>query len=147
VLDSDSIDAVIVATPHHWHCPIALRALQAEKDVYLEKPGSHVLREGRLLVAAARKHKRIVQHGTQMRSSDVTRKAGEVLRSGLLGKIKMSKAWNCQRHHHRQAVPDSAAPAQVNYDFWLGPARRRPFNRNLEIGLWYDGLCATNSRT
>ncbi|MCI0704568.1 MAG: Gfo/Idh/MocA family oxidoreductase, partial [Planctomycetia bacterium] len=75
VLDDKIIEAVVVATPHHWHVPIALRALAAGKDVYVEKPASHVFREGRLLIEMAAKHKRIVQHGTQMRSSEVTTKA------------------------------------------------------------------------
>ena len=136
LLDNPSIDAVVVATPNHWHCPIAVRALQAEKDVYLEKPGSHVFREGRLLVQAAGKYDRIVQHGTQMRSSEVTARADEVLKSGLLGTVKMSKAWNCQRHSHRQAVADQPAPSGVDYDMWLGPAPRRPFNPNRFHANW-----------
>ena len=136
VLDDKTIDVVVVATPHHWHCPIAIPALQAGKEVYLEKPGSHVFREGRLLVDAARKYDRIVQHGTQMRSSNVTAKAGEVLASGLLGDIKMSKAWNCQRHKQRQPVPNSPPPSHVNYDIWLGPAPLRPFNANRFHGNW-----------
>ena len=136
VLEDKTIDAVVIATPHHWHGPIAIPALQAEKDVYVEKPGSHVLREGRLLVDAAAKYNRIVQHGTQMRSSDVTAKAGEVLASGVLGTVKMSKAWNCQRHNHRRPVDDAAAPSHVNYDMWLGPAPQRPFNVNRFHGNW-----------
>ena len=136
VLDDKSIDAVIIATPHHWHCPIAIPALQAGKDVYLEKPGSHVFREGRLLVEAARKYGRIVQHGTQMRSSEVTAKAGKVLASGILGTVKMSKAWNCQRHTPRRPVPNAAAPSHANYDMWLGPAPQRPFNPNRFHGNW-----------
>ena len=136
VLADRAIDVVVIATPHHWHCPIAIPALQAGKDVYLEKPGSHVFREGRLLVEAARKYKRILQHGTQMRSSQVTAKAGEILASGLLGSIKMSKAWNCQKHTHRKPVPDSNAPSNVNYDMWLGPAPKRRFNPNRFHGYW-----------
>jgi len=136
VLDNRSIAAVIIATPHHWHYPIAIRALQAEKDVYLEKPGSHVFQEGRLLAEAARKYGRIVQHGTQMRSSEVTAKAGEVLASGILGSVKMAKAWNCQRHTHRQKVSDGPAPSHVNYDMWLEPAPKRPFNPNRFHGNW-----------
>lgn len=137
VLEDQSIDAVIIATPHHWHCPIAIRAMQAGKDVYIEKPASHVFREGRLLVEAARKYKRIVQHGTQMRSSEVTAKAGEVLASGLLGPIRMSKAWNCQRHKHRPPAPNAPVPPGVNYDLWLGPAfPRGGFNPNRFHGNW-----------
>jgi predicted dehydrogenase len=108
----------------------------AGKDVYVEKPASHVLREGRLLVEAAKKHKRIVQHGTQMRSSEVTAKAREILQSGLLGKVKMSKAWNVQRHSHRQPVADSEPPKGIDYDAWLGPAPKRPFNANRFHGNW-----------
>jgi len=136
VLDNSSINAVVIATPHHWHCPIAIPALQAGKDVYIEKPASHVFREGRLLVEAARKYKCIVQHGTQMRSSQVTAKAAEVLASGILGTVKMSKAWNCQRHTPRAAVRDATVPPHVNYDMWLGPAPKRPFNPNRFHGNW-----------
>ncbi len=136
LLDDRSIDAVFIATPHHWHCPIAVRALEAGKDVYVEKPASHVFREGRALVEAARNHGRIVQHGTQMRSSEVTRKAGEVLASGLLGKIKTAKAWNVQRHSHPAAVPDAEPPPGVDYDLWLGPAPARRFNPLRYHGNW-----------
>ena len=136
VLDNRAVDAVVVATPHHWHAPIALRALQAGQDVYLEKPGSHVFHEGRLLVEAARRSQRIFQHGTQMRSSLVTARAGEVLASGVLGTIKMSKAWNCQRHRPRPSVPNESPPPQVDYDLWLGPAPQRPFNANRFHGNW-----------
>jgi len=136
VLDDKSIDVVFIATPHHWHGPIAIPAVLAGKDVYVEKPASHVFREGRVLVEAAKKHKRIVQHGTQMRSSEVTAKAREVLNSGLLGKVKTTKAWNVQRHSHRQAVADSEPPKGVDYDAWLGPAPKRPFNANRFHGNW-----------
>lgn len=136
LLDDKAVEALVVATPHHWHCPIALRGFAAGKDVYLEKPASHVFREGRLLVEAARRHKRVVQHGTQMRSSAVTAKAGEVLASGILGTIKMAKAWNVQRQRSPGAVPDGDAPEGVNYDLWLGPAPKRAFNRNRFHHSW-----------
>jgi predicted dehydrogenase len=136
VLDDRDIDAVFICTPHHWHCPIALRALAAGKHVYVEKPASHVYREGQLLIQAAARHRKIVQHGTQMRSSEVTRRAREALDKGVIGDVKMAKAWNVQRHNHRAAVPDSDPPAGVNYDLWLGPAPRRPFNANRFHGNW-----------
>jgi len=136
VLDDKSIQAVVVATTHHWHAPIAIRAMQAGKDVYVEKPGSHCFREGRLLVEAARKYKRIVQHGTQMRSSDVTKRAAEILASGILGEIRMTKAWNVQGHAEIPPVADEPIPSGVNYDMWLGPAAKRPFNRNRFHGKW-----------
>jgi predicted dehydrogenase len=135
-IDDKSIDAVIIATPHHWHCPIAVPALLAGKDVYIEKPASHVFHEGRLLVDAARKEGRIVQHGTQMRSSRVTVEAAEVLKSGILGDIKITKAWNVQDRGFAEPVPDSDPPAGVDYDRWLGPAKKRPFNRNRFHGTW-----------
>ena len=139
VLDGPSIDALVVATPNHWHIPIAVRALRAGKDVYVEKPASHVFREGRVLVETARETNRIVQHGTQMRSSEVTAKAREVLDSGIIGEIKMSKAWNQQRSAHPLAVPDAPEPPGVDYDMWLGPAPKRPFNPNRfhNSWLWY----------
>ncbi len=140
VLEDDSVDAVLVATPHHWHAPIAIRAMQAGKDVYIEKPASHVFREGRLLIEAAKKYGRIVQHGTQMRSSEVTKKADALLKQGILGEIKTTKAWNCQLHTHRQPVPDTQIPPGVNYDLWVGPApydgefNPNRYNRNWN---WY----------
>ena len=136
VLDDPNIDAVVIATPHHWHCPIAIRALQAGKDVYLEKPATHVFSEGRLLIEAARKYKRVVQHGSQMRTSAVTQRAGEVLKSGILGEVKMSKAWNVQRQQMPQPKPDEPVPSGVNYDMWLGPARKRKFNSNRFHKVW-----------
>ncbi len=136
LLDDPSIDALVIATPHHWHVPMAVRALEAGKDLYLEKPASHVFREGRVLVETANKHRRIVQHGTQMRSSEVTARAGELLQAGVIGEVKMAKAWNLQRHKHRSPVADSAVPPGVDYDMWLGPAPKRPFNANRFHGYW-----------
>jgi predicted dehydrogenase len=136
VLDDKEIDAVVITTPHHWHGPIALRALQAGKHVYVEKPASHVYHEGRLLVEFANRYKRVVQHGTQMRSSEVTQRARELLDKGIIGDVKMAKAWNVQRHNHRPPVADAAPPAGLNYDLWLGPAPQRPFNPNRYHGNW-----------
>ena len=135
VLDDKAIDAVFIATPHHWHTPIAVRALEAGKHVYVEKPASHVYAEGRLLIKAARKAKRIVQHGTQMRSSEVTMKAEEVLKNGLLGEIKLSRGWSIEPRIHPPPVPDSKSPEGLNYETWLGPAPRRPYNRN-RVNRW-----------
>lgn len=136
LLDDPKVAALVVATPHHWHMPIGLRALSAGKDIYVEKPASHVFREGRLLVDLSAREKRVVQHGTQMRSSRVTKAAAEVLASGILGEIKMAKAWNCQRQQDLVAVPDSAPPPGVDYDMWLGPAPRRAFNANRFHRSW-----------
>ncbi len=130
VLDDPNVDAVIIATPHHWHAPIALRALQAGKDVYVEKPLSHVFREGRLMIEATKKYNRIVQHGSQMRSSPVTELAGKLLADGVIGEVKIAKAWNVQNRGTRKVVPDSDPPSGVDYDRWLGPAPQRKFNVN-----------------
>ena len=136
LLDNKSIDALIVATPNHWHGPIAINAIEAEKDVYVETPCSHVFREGQVLDQAARRFRRVVQHGTQSRSSEVTARAAEVLDSGILGTVKMAKAWNCRLRSPRQSVPDSRAPQHVNYDMWIGPAPKRPFNANRFHDHW-----------
>lgn len=136
IVDDDSIDAVVVATPHHWHCPIAIPMLLSGKDVYVEKPASHVFHEGQLLVAAAREHKRIVQHGTQMRSSPVTAEAAEVLKSGILGEIKITKAWNVQDRGFAKPIADSKPPTGVDYNQWLGPAPVKPFNKKRFHRTW-----------
>jgi predicted dehydrogenase len=135
LLDVSSIDALIVATPHHWHTPIAVRALEAGKHIYVEKPASHVFSEGRRLVEAAKKANRVFQHGTQMRSSEVTAEAGKVLKSGILGEIKQSKAWGVEPRRHPAPVADGAPPEFLDYDMWLGPAPKKPFNA-IRFGRW-----------
>ncbi|MFP6763464.1 MAG: Gfo/Idh/MocA family oxidoreductase, partial [Planctomycetaceae bacterium] len=97
MLRDDSLDAVIIATPDHWHAPAAILACDAGRHVYVEKPCSHTIREGRLLVEAARRNKRIVQHGTQVRSTDMMIDAVRKLREGIIGNVKVAKAWNIQR--------------------------------------------------
>jgi len=136
VLDDKRVDAVIIATPHHWHVPIGLPALAAGKDVYLEKPASHVFHEGRLLIDAVKKYDRVFQHGTQMRSSPVTQQARKVIDSGILGEIKITKAWNVQNRGYAQPVPNSQIPSGVDYDRWLGPAPAQPFNQNRFHRTW-----------
>lgn len=128
VLEDDNVDACIIATPHHWHAPIALRAMQAGKDVYIEKPISHVYNEGPLIVAAAKKYGRVVQQGSQMRSSPVTNKAGQLLQEGIIGEVKAARAWTAEKRSVVKPEPDGTAPADVDYDRWLGPAPSRPFN-------------------
>jgi len=128
VLNDRNVDAVIIATPHHWHAPIGLAALQAGKDIYCEKPISHVFNEGPLMIAAAKKYGRIVQHGSQMRSSPVTERAGKLLAEGIIGEVKVARAWTAELRNVLHPVPDTPAPAGVDYDRWLGPAPVRPFN-------------------
>jgi predicted dehydrogenase len=137
VFDDKSIDAVAIATPDHWHAPAAIMACQAGKDVYVEKPCSHNVREGRMLVEAARKYKRIVQHGTQARSRASTQRAIEMVHSGKIGKVLMAKAWDVQKRKDIGHKPDSPVPAGVDYDTWVGPAEWMPFNENRFHYNWH----------
>ena len=137
MLKDKSLDVVCIATPDHWHVPLAASSVIAGKDVYVEKPLSHTISEGRLLVNLARKHRRIVQHGTQSRSYESFMDAVEYMQSGKLGKIRMAKAINSQFRGPIGRVPDSQTPPGVNYDLWLGPAPKRPFNLNRYHYKWH----------
>ena len=137
VLEDKSVDAVIVATPDHWHAPAAILACDAGKDVYVEKPCSHNIREGRLIVDAARRNNRMVQHGTQTRSRPSALRAIEYVRSGKLGKVLMAKAWNVQLRRNIGRKPDGPVPAGVDYETWLGPAPWIPFNENRFHYNWH----------
>ncbi len=130
VLEDKDIDAVIIATPDHWHTHIALLACQAGKDVYVEKPLSQTIEEGHLIREAARKYKRVMQVGTQRRSGRHFQSAAEYVASGKLGKICLIKAWMCQVRKSIGNPPDGEPPPTVDYDMWLGPAPKRPFNPN-----------------
>ncbi len=137
MLKDKSLDVVCIATPDHWHVPLAAASVIAGKDVYVEKPLSHTISEGRLLVDLARKHKKIVQHGTQSRSYESFNDAVEYIQSGKLGKIRMAKAINSQLRGPIGRVPDSQTPPGVNYDMWLGSAPKRPFNQNRYHYKWH----------
>lgn len=129
ILDRQDIDAVIVATPDHWHALPTILACQAGKDVYVEKPLATSIEEGRVIVEAARKHNRIVQVGTQQRSSRHFQEAVDFVQSGQLGKIRMVRSWAYLDWKGGLGnPPDGTPPAGVDYDFWLGPAPLRPFN-------------------
>jgi len=137
LLERKDVDALVVATPDHWHAPVTINACLAGKDVYVEKPASHNVREGRLAVQAARKHKRIVQHGTNLRAAPHYRKAWKLLADGVIGKVMMVKAINNQRRGRMAHRKDEAVPSGVNYDLWMGPAPKRPFNRNRFHSGWH----------
>jgi predicted dehydrogenase len=130
VLEDKDIDGVIIGTPDHWHARPMILACQAGKDVYIEKPLSQTIHEGQLMRDAARKYDRVVQVGTQRRSTEHFRTAIEYVASGKLGKVCLVKAWMCQVRPSIGNPPDEAVPAGVDYDMWLGPAPKRPFNRN-----------------
>ena len=137
VLDDKNVNAVVIATPDHWHAPATILACDAGKDVYVEKPASHNLREGRLMVDAARRNKRIVQLGIQSRSRPSTIRAIELVKSGKLGKPLMAKAWDVQLRDHIGHKEDSTVPKGVDYDTWIGPAVHVPFNENRFHYKWH----------
>ena len=136
VLDRDDIDVVTSATPNHWHSLLTIWACQAGKDVYIEKPVSHNVWEGRKMVEAARKYGRIVQAGTQSRSSHAIRDAVAWLRAGGLGKIRYAQGL-CYKPRRSIGKVDGprSIPASVDYDLWLGPAPETPLRRK---SLHYD---------
>ena len=130
VLDDKSVDGVVVATPIHWHAPGTILACEAGKDVYVEKPCSHNVREGRLMVEAARKHQRVVQVGTQSRSRPVAQRFVDYVQSGKIGKLLIAKVWNTQMRRNIGHLQDEPVPTGINYDIWSGPGVKLPFNRN-----------------
>jgi predicted dehydrogenase len=130
VLDDRDIDGVIIATPDHWHAHMVLPACQAGKDIYIEKPLSQTIREGQLMRDAARKYKRVAQVGLQGRSAEHYKSAAEYVAGGKLGKICLVKAWHCQVRNTIGNPPDGTPPTSADYDAWLGPAPKRPFNQN-----------------
>jgi predicted dehydrogenase len=134
LLDDKSIDAVSLATPNHWHALETIWACQAGKDVYVEKPGSHNIFEGRKMVEAARKYHRIVQHGTQCRSSAKIREGVQKLKEGVIGRVYMARApiFKLRAGGRNQIGP---APAGMHWDRWLGPAPEAPYNE-LAITRW-----------
>jgi predicted dehydrogenase len=130
LLDSKELDAVIVATPDHWHALQTIHAVQAGKHVYVEKPASLAVEEGRLMVEHARRAKRIVQVGSMQRSDSRFRLACELVRSGRIGKLLTVRVGLPGVNYDAGSVPDSDPPAELDYELWLGPAPYRPYNRN-----------------
>lgn len=132
VLDNSAIDAVHIATPDHWHAIVTVLACQAGKDVYVEKPTSLTVREGRVMVEAARRHKRIVQVGTQHRSAPHFMRIAEMIQRGDIGQVKFVRVWNYsnQTPDGIGAKPDSAPPEGLDWDMYLGPSKQVAYNRN-----------------
>ncbi len=137
MLEDQSIDAITVATPNHWHSMMGIWACQAGKDAYVEKPLSHNWWEGKQLVAAANKYNRIVQHGTQSRSSTGAREAIQKMHAGLLGDVYLSRGLCYKWRDTIGRKPREAVPAGFNYDLWLGPAPDRGFTRNRYHYNWH----------
>ena len=140
LLDDKNIDAVSIATPNHWHSLGTIWACQAGKDVYVEKPCSHNVFEGRKCVEAAEKYKRIVQHGTQSRSSRSWAKQVAAIASGKYGKLLVSKAWASKSGQGRWSIgfkPIEDPPENVDFNIWLGPAPKQPYHGNLVHYNWH----------
>lgn len=131
VLDRKDVDVVLIATPDHWHALPTVMACQAGKDVYVEKPLATTIDEGRAMLEASRKHNRVVQMGSQWRSSEHIIEATDFIKSGKLGKINLVRGWAYLDWLPSIGnPPDGNPPATADYDFWLGPAPKRPFNPN-----------------
>jgi predicted dehydrogenase len=150
LLESRDVDAVVVSTPDHWHALMTMMACAAGKDVYVEKPLSLFPREGRWMVEVARGHNRVVQVGTQQRSGPHYQKAREIVRGGRIGQVVAVRMWS-----YRNVMPgfgsplDGESPPTLDYDNWLGPAPKRPYNPNRSIyhfrWFWdYSGGQMTN---
>ena len=144
VLDDPRIEAVFIATPDHWHAPAAILALDAGKHVYVEKPCCHNIREGRLLVEAAKRSGKLCQVGTQSRSTACVREAIERIQKGEIGDILVAKAWNSQRRGTIGRAQPGTPPVNLDYDAWVGPAPMVPYRPNMLPGIWrwwYDFGC------
>ena len=137
ILENKDIDAVSIATPNHWHALMTIWACQAGKDVYVEKPVSHTLVEGRKMVEAARKYNRVVQTGTQARSQTATRNAMQFMNDGGLGKVYMARGLCLKPRGSIGHVQNSEIPAGVDWNTFLGPAPYRPFNLNRFHYKWH----------
>ncbi|MGA3167155.1 MAG: Gfo/Idh/MocA family oxidoreductase [Terriglobia bacterium] len=130
MLDDRSVDVIINATPDHWHALGTILACQAGKDVYVEKPASHSLWEGRKTVEAARQYGRVVQAGAQNRSAQYCQLAFDYIRSSDFGDVHLIRVQNSKLRDTIGRLPDTAVPPGIDYDMWLGPAPMRPFNMN-----------------
>lgn len=131
LLDDKNVDAVVIGTPDHWHCKIMVDAVAAGKDVYCEKPAGNSIAECAVMIAAQQKYNKVVQVGQWQRSNKHYQDAMEFVHSGKLGNVRLVKAWAYQGWMKSIPVqPDSAPPPGVDYNMWLGPAKKRPFNPN-----------------
>lgn len=137
VMDDPEIDAVSIATCNHWHSLAAIWAMQAGKDVYVEKPVSHNVREGRVLVDTARKYRRICQAGTQIRSQQGTRDAIAFIHAGKIGKIEVARGLCYKLRNSIGQGQPGAVPSGVDYNLWLGPAPYHPWQQNLFHYNWH----------
>jgi predicted dehydrogenase len=137
ILQKKDVDAITIATPDHWHAPMAIAGLQAGKHVYVEKPCSHNPAEGALLAQAQRKYGKLVQMGTQQRSSPHTIEIVDKIHNGLIGKAYFAKAWYSNVRKSIGVGKEAAVPAQLDWDLWQGPAPRQPYKDNVQPYNWH----------
>jgi predicted dehydrogenase len=137
LLESKDIDAITIATPEHWHAPMALMGLQAGKHVYVEKPSSHNPREGELLIQAQKKYGKLVQLGDQQRSSPHTIEVMGKIKAGLIGRPYFAKAWYSNTRTGIGVGKPVPVPPDLDWDLWQGPAPRRPYKDNIHPSNWH----------
>jgi predicted dehydrogenase len=137
ILERKDVDAITIATPDHWHAPMAIAGLQAGKHVYVEKPCSHNPAEGEMLVQAQQKYGKLVQMGTQQRSSPHTIEIVEKIHQGLIGRPYYAKAWYSNVRKSIGIGKEAPVPEQLDWDLWQGPAPRRPYRDNVHPYNWH----------
>ena len=137
ILELKDVDAITIATPDHWHTPMAIAGLQAGKHVYVEKPCSHNPAEGAMLVEASQKYGKLVQMGTQQRSSTHTIEVVEKIHSGAIGRPYLAKAWYSNVRKSIGTGKEVPVPEQLDWDLWQGPAPRRPYKDNVQPYNWH----------
>jgi predicted dehydrogenase len=133
IFDDSKVHAIINATPDHWHALGSILACQAGKDVYVEKPMSYNIHEGRKMIEAAEKHRRVVQVGTQSRSAPYAKEAADYIKAGKLGEVYLVRVFNMMQHPMMKPGPEQAPPAGFDYDLWCGPAAKLPYRP----GYWW----------
>src|SRR5437588_1819471 len=137
VLESKELDAITIATPDHWHAPMAIAGLQAGKHVYLEKPCSHNPAEGEMLIEAQKKYRKLVQMGNQQRSSPHTIEIIAKIHDRIIGRPYMAKAWYANVRKSIGVGKEISVPPQLDWELWQGPATRRPYQDNVHPYNWH----------
>ena len=137
ILEQKDVDAITIATPDHWHAPMAIAGLQAGKHVYVEKPCSHNPAEGEMLIEAQQKYQKLVQMGTQQRSSPHTIEVIDKIRQGVIGRPYFAKSWYVNTRKSIGVGKEVPVPPHLDWDLWQGPARRRPYKDNIHPYNWH----------
>jgi len=137
ILEKKDVDAITIATPDHWHAPMAIAGLQAGKNVYVEKPCSHNPAEGALLVEAQQKYQKVVQMGTQQRSSPHTIEIVDKIHNGVIGRAYFAKAWYSNVRKSIGTGKEAPVPPQLDWDLWQGPAPRVAYRDNVQPYNWH----------